>query len=80
MAFVNRSGAGRSLAEALSGYRRSHPVVLTLPRGGAPVAAEIAARLDRASGSDLVRSSARQSRRSWRWWTAPSRSSFARRM
>jgi predicted phosphoribosyltransferase len=46
MAFVNRSDAGRRLAEALSGYRGCHPVVLALPRGGAPVAAEIAARLD----------------------------------
>lgn len=46
MAFVNRSDAGRRLAEALSAYRDRHPVVLALPRGGVPVAAEIAARLN----------------------------------
>ena len=55
MAFVNRSDGGRQLAEALSGYRGRHPVVLALPRGGAPVAAEIAARLDAPLDLILVR-------------------------
>jgi putative phosphoribosyl transferase len=55
MTFVNRTDAGRRLAEALSGYREQRPVVLALPRGGAPVAAEIAARLDAPLDLILVR-------------------------
>ncbi len=55
MTFVNRSDAGRRLAEALSGYREQRPVVLALPRGGVPVAAEIAARLDAPVDLILVR-------------------------
>jgi predicted phosphoribosyltransferase len=55
MAFVNRSDAGRRLAGALSGYSGCHPVVLALPRGGAPVAAEIAAQLDAPLDLILVR-------------------------
>jgi putative phosphoribosyl transferase len=55
MAFVNRSDAGRRLAEALSEYREQRPVVLALPRGGAPVAAEIAASLDAPLDLILVR-------------------------
>jgi predicted phosphoribosyltransferase len=46
MPFANRSEAGRRLAAALSGYKDRHPVVLALPRGGAPVAAEVAAALN----------------------------------
>lgn len=42
MPFRNRSDAGRQLAQALNGYRDRKPVVLALPRGGVPVAAEIA--------------------------------------
>lgn len=39
----DRTFAGRELARALEGYRdREHLVVLALPRGGVPVAAEIA--------------------------------------
>ena len=39
----DRKFAGRELARALEGYRnREHLVVLALPRGGVPVAAEIA--------------------------------------
>ncbi len=33
------------LAEALAGFGLPHPVVLALPRGGVPVAAEIARKL-----------------------------------
>lgn len=43
MSFENRSAAGRGLAAALAGYKASRPVVLALPRGGVPVAAEVAA-------------------------------------
>ncbi len=46
MPFYNRSEAGRSLAQALQRYRGQHPVVLALPRGGVPVAAEVSAALD----------------------------------
>lgn len=42
MAFRNRSEAGRKLARALLKYKGRHPVVLALPRGGVPVAAEVA--------------------------------------
>lgn len=44
--FTNRVDAGRQLAGWLSAYAgRSDVVVLALPRGGVPVAAEVAARL-----------------------------------
>ncbi|ADH88507.1 phosphoribosyltransferase [Ancylobacter novellus DSM 506] len=42
MMFADRVDAGRRLAEALAIYRQRHPVVLALPRGGVPVAAEVA--------------------------------------
>jgi putative phosphoribosyl transferase len=45
--FANRSDAGRLLAAQLRGYvGRGDVVVLGLPRGGVPVAAEVAAALD----------------------------------
>jgi len=46
MAFQDRSDAGRRLARELLRYKDSHPVVLALPRGGVPVAAEVAQALD----------------------------------
>jgi putative phosphoribosyl transferase len=45
MLFVNRRDAGRQLAKRLSELQSETPVVLGLPRGGVPVAAEVAARL-----------------------------------
>ena len=42
MPFRDRREAGRRLAERLSGLRASSPLVLGLPRGGAPVAFEVA--------------------------------------
>lgn len=44
--FRDRREAGRRLAERLSGYRNEAPVVFALPRGGVPVAFEVARRLD----------------------------------
>jgi putative phosphoribosyl transferase len=44
--FANRKEAGRLLAERLSAYRHQDVVVLGLPRGGVPVAAEVAEALD----------------------------------
>lgn len=45
MPFRDRRDAGRQLAGALSGLRAEHPVVLGLPRGGVPVAYEVACAL-----------------------------------
>lgn len=47
--FTDRAHAGRQLAEALRDYRDCGAVVLGLPRGGVPVAAEVA----RALGAPL---------------------------
>jgi predicted phosphoribosyltransferase len=45
--FQNRAEAGRQLAEKLIAYRRhANAIVLGLPRGGVPVAYEVAARLE----------------------------------
>src|SRR5215470_5798503 len=45
-AFANRTEAGRLLAEKLEKYaNRSDVIVLGLPRGGVPVAYEVAKRL-----------------------------------
>jgi len=43
--FTDRRDAGHQLADRLAGYARLDPVVLAMPRGGVPVAAEIATRL-----------------------------------
>jgi putative phosphoribosyl transferase len=40
--FRNRQDAGRRLAALLTRYRDEHPVVVGIPRGGVPVAAEVA--------------------------------------
>ncbi|WP_137388998.1 phosphoribosyltransferase [Rhodoligotrophos defluvii] len=55
MIFHDRSEAGRRLSVALQNYRDARPVVLALPRGGVPVAAEIAAALDAPLDLILVR-------------------------
>lgn len=47
--FVDRSEAGRKLATALERFRARSPLVLALPRGGVPVAYEVA----RALGAPL---------------------------
>jgi putative phosphoribosyl transferase len=55
MSFVDRSDAGRRLAQALLTYREQRPVILALLRGGVPVAAEVAAAFDAPLDLVLVR-------------------------
>lgn len=55
MPFENRADAGRKLAAALGAYKDERPVVLALPRGGVPVAAEVAAALEAPLDLLLVR-------------------------
>jgi putative phosphoribosyl transferase len=50
--FADRAEAGRRLAEELRRFKPEHPVVLALPRGGVPVAYEVAKAL--AAPLDLV--------------------------
>ena len=45
MPFIDRPQAGRKLAAKLANYEKQLPVILALPRGGVPVAAEVAAAL-----------------------------------
>lgn len=52
MPFRDRQEAGRLLAAALASFRKQRPVVLALPRGGVPVASEVAQ--DFAAPLDLV--------------------------
>lgn len=44
--FRDRKDAGAKLAIALSAYREAQPLILAIPRGGVPVAYEIAKELD----------------------------------
>ena len=43
MQFRNRQEAGQKLAARLLPYKHEHPLILALPRGGVPVASEVAA-------------------------------------
>jgi putative phosphoribosyl transferase len=55
MSFKDRSEAGKKLAKALHRYEGRNPVILALPRGGVPVAAEVAAALTAPLDLVLVR-------------------------
>lgn len=55
MPFRDRSDAGRRLAKALAPYKDQQPVILALPRGGVPVAAEVATALGAPLDLILVR-------------------------
>ena len=52
MPFRDRQDAGKLLAAALASFKKEGPVVLALPRGGVPVASEVAEEL--AAPLDLV--------------------------
>ena len=53
--FVNREDAGRKLAAALLHYKNEQPCILALPRGGVPVAVEVAKALNAPIDLVLVR-------------------------
>jgi putative phosphoribosyl transferase len=53
--FVDRRDAGRKLAQAVQNYAVQEPIVLGLPRGGVPVAYEVARALDAPLDLILVR-------------------------
>jgi len=53
--FADRAEAGRALAEAVKARHYDRPAVLALPRGGVPIAAEIAAALGAPMDLVLVR-------------------------
>jgi predicted phosphoribosyltransferase len=55
MSFFDRIDAGRQLAKALASYKNQHVVVLALPRGGVPVAAQVAEALKAPLDLILVR-------------------------
>lgn len=61
MYFVSRQDAGQQLGRALSGFRKDDPVILTLPRGGAVIGAEVARTLLAPLGLVLVRKIGHQS-------------------
>lgn len=55
MRFRDRRATGRDLVAALRRHRLVSPVIVGLPRGGVPVAHEVAARLEVPPDALLVR-------------------------
>jgi putative phosphoribosyl transferase len=53
--FVDRQDAGRRLADVLAQRDLADPIIMALPRGGVPVAVEIAGRLDAPLDVTVVR-------------------------
>ena len=53
--FADRADAGRALAEAIAARHYDRPVILALPRGGVPIAAEIASAISAPMDLVLVR-------------------------
>lgn len=53
--FLDRSEAGQKLAKRLLAFKNEKPVILALPRGGVPVATEVAATLEAPLDLLLVR-------------------------
>ena len=53
--FIDRRDAGRQLAQRVAAMKLDKPIVYALPRGGVPVAAEIAAVLKAPLDLVLVR-------------------------
>jgi len=68
----SRKAAGQALAEALQDYKeRDDVIVLALPRGGVPVAVEVAEALDAELDLMLVRKLGTPGQRSWPWGPSP---------
>ena len=75
--FRNRIDAGERLAKRLGAYAgRPDVLVLALPRGGVPVALEVAAQLTHRSTCSWFASSEYPAARSWPWVPSP-REGFA---
>ncbi len=65
--YADRRDAGRALAPEMQGCELHEPIVLGLPRGGIPVAFEIALALDAPLDVLVVRKRVYRSSPSWRW-------------
>ena len=79
--FSDRYEAGRVLAESLRGFAgRADVMVLGLPRGGVPVASEVARELGVPFDVFLVRKLGAPGRKSWRWGRSPREGSWSSTM
>ena len=67
MGFADRADAGRQLAARLQRLRGQRVVVLGLPRGGVPVASEVARALGAPLDVIVVRKLGVPSSLSWAW-------------
>lgn len=76
--FADRAEAGHVLAEKLEAYAgRDDVIVLALPRGGVPVAYEVATSLGVPMDVFLVRNSAHRATKSWPWARSPRGTSWS---